>query len=783
MRRTWIGLLCLVLPGLVFSASELKFDSSGRPSTLILGGQDLLSSSPSEGFVLRQSTGKNTTETRLSQISASGDTLHVSDPDGEFNFTFEVDTYPHHLAIHLLDAQGIGSGHGYSLSLDLGSTEIAAYTLNDYMKENTGNRRRRSTELSWPTLWAWPRPNGTLGSVVLYDHHLSGSELDAVLAEIWSVQSLAGHMVRPAGQPRWSEADVLAWVERWVEKFKAISRVSLGPESEKELYEMTDKWVIPSGATRVYMFSTIWRGEYHIFDLTNESVEGKAFPKGKESLLKYSDYLAKHGAHLQLKSLVPHLGRNDERYFSESHCETRFLSWGSGTLVNDIDSNAQTILFKPGPDYVWEQEEGFVRIETEMIHADKITIDAGRGEWILAGCERGYAGTSPHAHKAGVEVAGVSSSYSFFHHADDFGQPNSLAEEMLNPYADFLNEMNVGHIHFDGTGYKEEAPWFLRNYTDYVYSRQDQPVTGSVVGGGIDANFEKMFPMAAQAVKASSYYDIRIGVRLHGMGRGSERERRNFAPNLLDINFDISDLIANGARRPNFGAGRSSDSLTLEMLEKYGLVDVALALYKDWVVLAPVYDDADEAYVKRFLKKRSGSSHYEGEDSLVLSKNRQGEYIYTPHRIMGRTSGEDEKIFIDQEWGAIPRYQEIKAGTTMDLFNPYDAQMPQVVICVEDTSTALKNPVIKVNGPERLTVTGEIQPGEYMTYEEGSKAQVYDSNWNKLRELRVRRKLFEVKNGVNQVSVEAGRGSDEPTIKVQFITLGPEYVLESNKNL
>jgi hypothetical protein len=772
-------LFCLILPGLVFAASELMFDAAGKPTSLVLGDREILQSGSSPSFRLHNSDNK---EVVLSALATRGNIIKVSHPNGQPSFTFQIDSYPNHIAIHLLNAQGIGSGHDCSLSLTLNSKDIAAYTLNDLMKENTGDRRRKYTELSWPYLWAWSRPNGTHGSVVLYDNSLEGSALDTVLAEIWSAQGTAGHMVRPAGQNTWTPADVMSWVERWVAKFETMVSVCIAPKNEEELYEMTEQLVIPNKANRVYMFSTIWRGEYTLFELANESVAGDAFPEGKKDLLEYSNYLAKHGAHLQRKSLVPQMGREVERYFSDTHCETRLLSWGSGTLVDAIDTNVKTIRFKPGPNHIWERDSGYFRIGNELIRADEISIPSDGGVWTFSKCERGQFGTTPKSHSAGVEIFGVVHSYGFVHFADDFGQPNSLAEEVLNPYGDFLDEINVGHLHFDGTGYKVEAPWHLRNYTDYLYSKVDQPVTGSVVGGTIKANFERMFSIAERAKKATGYWGIRIGPRLHGQGRGAEKAQRNFSPNMLDMHFDIADRILLGGRRPNFTAGRSGGTLSMDIIENYGLMDEALELFGDWIKLAPVYDDADVAYVASKMKKRKGSSHYEGEDVLVLSKDHTGRYIYTPHRVMGRTSGEDPLIHIDQEWGAIPRYQKIKIGTTIELLNPYGKQEPQVVIFVEEKSPTLKDPIIRVDGGG-LAVTGEIQPSEYMKFAGGDLVTVYDKNWNLLRNLPAISKSFIVNKGNNTVTVADGSGSGTIDIKVQLITLGPVYVLESNKHL
>jgi len=380
IRSFVVYLLCLVHPVLVFSASELTFDSSGKPVTLVLGGENMLESDSSPGFHLRYSNGKEETDTRLSKISRSGDKIRVSDPNGQSSFTFRIDTYDNHLAIHLLDLQGIGTGRNYSLSLELGAKDVAAYTLNDLMTTNADNRKRKgisrvsgdNTVLSWPYLWGRPRPDGTHGSVVLYNDGLSGSARDAVLAEIWSVEGMAGHMVRPAGQATWTQADVLSWVEKWVAKFSKLATVSVDAENEEELYEMTDKYVFPCGANRVYMFSTVWRGEYKLNYQTMADVNTRIFPNGKSDLIAYSEYLATHGAHLQLKSLGPQIGKNDERYISSTSVDHRLMSWCTGMLAEDVDVSATTIRFRPGPGPMLRMRtEGPMRLGEEIISAGR----------------------------------------------------------------------------------------------------------------------------------------------------------------------------------------------------------------------------------------------------------------------------------------------------------------------------------------------------------------------------------------------------------------------------
>ena len=237
-----------------------------------------------------------------------------------------------------------------------------------------------------------------------------------------------------------------------------------------------------------------------------------------------------------------------------------------------------------------------------------------------------------------------------------------------------------------------------------------------------------------------------------------------------------------GGRRLTLTVPQSGLGIDENVLATHGLSSEVMQVFDYWLELTPVFDDADAAYIASMTQQTSGSSHYESEDVLVLGKDVNDDYIFTPHRIMGRSSGVDEPYHIEQEWGAVPRFQEIAAGTTMTLTNPYVAQEPQVVIRVVETSTTLQDPLITVNGAGTLSVTGDVDPGEYMKYTGGTTVNVYDNNWNFQHTLPAVATNFTVNNGNNDVKTEAG-GGGAPNLMVQYITLGPVYVLQSNNNL
>ncbi|TWU38882.1 hypothetical protein Q31b_39600 [Novipirellula aureliae] len=768
-RRILVAcLLWIPLPVWMLSASELTFDSAGKPSSLVLGDEKMLEFDSVAGFYLSQ--GRERTGTRLSTLSQSGNEITVSESGGSPSFTFSVKSYKNHVAIHLLDFAGIGSGQGYRLSLRLSTEDsdaVEAYTLNDLM---TAGARRQTVELTWPYLWARPRGDGSRGSVVLYNNNLSGKELDAVLAEIWSAQAAAGHMVYPKVDS-WTEADVLAWVDRWVNEFRRLSVISVHPEeSEQELYEMTNKYVIPSGANRVYMFQKSWRESGMTTPREN------IFPRGKADMIAYQEYLAKHGIQLHLKSLSPQI--KAEKYLSSTYVDPRIMSWVSGTLAEAIDTEATTIRFRPDPASIIEmRDEDFMRIGNEVVSVENMT-NTDDDVWILQGCQRGQEGTTAKSHNVGTDMAGLVQSNHSFNFEEDFGMPNSLAEEICGQYGDFLNDVKTSHLHFDGTGRMNEPPWYVREFTDDVYSRVERPTTGSIVGrGALPAHFETKFSGAQEIYGMWAYHHMRIGIRLYEKGR----KHTEMAPSMLDFHFDISDGIMNHTRRIEMLGGQSGKMLSKREIDTYGLSEYGFKLFRYWQEVGPVFTDGDAAYVKKYLIKNG--NHYKGPDVLVLSKKDDGDYIFTPHRVMGRTSGEDEPFKIDQEWGAVPRWQHLRVGTTMELSNPYVAQQPQVMLWVEEDSVPLQNPLFTVNGSGTLSIEGTIQPLEYMQFAGGNSVNVFDKNWNLLRTLPATTTNFIANHGTLTVTTAAVRGRAQPNLWVQYITLGPEYVLESNEYL
>ncbi len=57
-------------------------------------------------------------------------------------------------------------------------------------------------------------------------------------------------------------------------------------------------------------------------------------------------------------------------------------------------------------------------------------------------------------------------------------------------------------------------------------------------------------------------------------------------------------------------------------------------------------------------------------------------------------------------------------------------------------------------------------------YDGGDKANVYDENWNKVKDVQVNRTNYTMPTGFSPVSVKVANGAPRPWLEVQFITQG-----------
>ena len=101
---------------------------------------------------------------------------------------------------------------------------------------------------------------------------------------------------------------------------------------------------------------------------------------------------------------------------------------------------------------------------------------------------------------------------------------------------------------------------------------------------------------------------------------------------------------------------------------------------------------------------------------------------------------------------------------------------------LKETASELRDPIIQVNGG-RLAISGSIPTDHYLEFSGGSKAIVYDSNWNKVRELEVKNEGYSMPTGYHAIKITtADSSAPRPWMSVRFMTEGEPMVIKKKAN-
>jgi hypothetical protein len=716
MNKRFCGLTVaamLTVAGTAFCddlTSNLTFLPDGRPATLVLGGKDCLKKEmPGGGFVLNYFDGVKVREETMPVVERDGDKLVVSKEDGIPKLTFRVVTGGRYLALHLVRVEGFPVARNISLGLQVNCIEPVEIVELDGKVWRVTGKGVKNLIINWPYLWH-RNPDDSLGAFALY---VAGNDTDAdlALADIWAHEPIP----KPAGQGEWTVEKVNEWVKAYHDKFAGMSEITLSAGTPDELYFLTEQ-ARKAGIRRVYLHTDTWRKEYWPRYRSHVDVNPDVFPGGRADLVKYSDYLHEHGMLLRLHNVSGGIGWHDpERIMKRVHRE--LASWGGGRLASAVGKEEKELLFRPDSGTMVPTRSDiakpggslngsymavdYIRIDNEIIRVGQFA-DLDKPVWRLLGCQRGQGGTQATAHDAEAEGVGLFAPYSQ-NLIPDLDSP--LLEQMASEYAALVNEAKLDHIHFDGREIHDQYPWGWKKFTNLVYSKVDHAVTSSSSGGGpIPANFEMRFS-TVRAMHELDYHGVLMPIGLAG-----HRE----ATSWLDTHFCIQAMLGLGTRRvvlqkpePMFGVSR-------EIFEKHGLAPQVFALAGQWIDLLPHFRQTHADILAKYIslkpsKLRLGGTHNQGADVLVLEK-RGLDYQWVPTRVMTRKSGDVPWRF-GQEHGARGPRQFIRPRETVELDNPYQAQVPTFILhvlpeCVENVSG-----FSDATGPLKKTIEDDYATG------------------------------------------------------------------------
>ena len=93
-----------------------------------------------------------------------------------------------------------------------------------------------------------------------------------------------------------------------------------------------------------------------------------------------------------------------------------------------------------------------------------------------------------------------------------------------------------------------------------------------------------------------------------------------------------------------------------------------------------------------------------------------------------------------------------------------------------ERASRLVDPVV-CTGAGQLRITGEIATGQYLQWEGGELATVYDANWNKLKTLKVTSSNYVMPPGFAPVSLQVPDGVPRPWLDVRYLVKGEPIVV------
>lgn len=88
----------------------------------------------------------------------------------------------------------------------------------------------------------------------------------------------------------------------------------------------------------------------------------------------------------------------------------------------------------------------------------------------------------------------------------------------------------------------------------------------------------------------------------------------------------------------------------------------------------------------------------------------------------------------------------------------------------------LESPIFHVAGGT-LAVQGSLASDQYLQYQGGDSATVYDANWQKIKDLPAARQNFIAPKGDVKISVTTAQTTPPPWLETQFLTEGVPIVL------
>ncbi|MCH2026807.1 MAG: hypothetical protein MK172_13805, partial [Verrucomicrobiales bacterium] len=410
----------------------------------------------------------------------------------------------------------------------------------------------------------------------------------------------------------------------------------------------------------------------------------KIFPKGKEDLIAFSNYLQESNMKLTLRTTSYAIGQEHPVYAAEGNIDPRLASWWEGTLAESINATATEITVAEGKETPTNydpnrgQENLFNRrcmqIGNELIIFETYS-DNGDGTWTLKGCKRGHGRTIPKTHDAGVQARGL---YRIYGTAFAPDPDSTLLTEIAKRFADFHNEISSGNVNFDALEVHEMKTYYGdTKFAGEVYRHIDHPVFADTSGAYLTwGYYEPLFESVRSLGKKTDVPAPEGIPYAHDFKIGLHKSHRSASSPYAYVWSIPSNATA--GREIDVTAQVGFHDVTMEMVQNHGLIDHYINVFKQWDLHGP---NLPAHIKKRIYASWIPRKRYSLIDEVFRFEGEGKNLSVVPFRVMKR-EGIDSSWTYFQEHGTLYPYQYIRPGETLTLNNPYAAQIPEFIIRV-----------------------------------------------------------------------------------------------------
>ena len=519
-----------------------------------------------------------------------------------------------------------------------------------------------------------------LGSIAIWGNKNTGEEFDEMLYKIWTTEDIP----HPKVEGEWTVEKAKKWIAEYTELMNTYkNEMYIGPRKPEDLKKLAN-FAEKFGMDRLYMHLNTWGKRYWAVDKDNLEVNRDIFPNGTDDMVKFADYLKDKGMRLTFRTTSYGLPSKHPEYLAKGNIDSRLGSYWQGTLAEDIDAKAKQIKVAEGKEHLthydsnrrWADTRNMkcMQIGNELITFEKYENN-GDGTWTLKGCKRGFALTKPESHKSGVLAKGLYRMYGIAFAPDP---DSTMLEEMAKRFGKFHDTVNAFSANFDamevhGMDYRYGGTKF----TGEVYRNRSIPAYADTSGGALTWGYYEPLFHSVRNSKPKSEVEVPKSIPwARDMKIGLHQSHWN-ASSPYAYAWAIPGSAAAG-RGLNLTAQAGFHDVTIEDINKHGLIDHYAEVYKMW----DTYGFKLPKEIKeRIFASFKPTARYSFAEEVFRIEGEEDSLSVVPFRMMKR-EGIDKDWCYHQEHGTTYPYQYIRPGDVLKVKNAYGPQIPEFIIRV-----------------------------------------------------------------------------------------------------